>query len=354
MTHVQEPVTPGKPIRIYASSGQWRDVSTDELVGQGLNRFKSWTCYAGVDNLFIDMDGVAWVASCRQGGSLGNVFESMTSLNSTLTCEQDVCSCGADLFIPKHASSTEKTLLGRTHGAPTVWENKLEALDAFVATERTHASTRPQVYWELGRRCNYDCSYCWPWIHNNTDAHKTFEELLAATDNLEKSFLKGRAANFIISGGEPTANSAFLDWMRYLSNVFGHHVSVHSNGSRRPLYYRELIKNGDLNLSLHFEFYERQRFLDVVRACTEEKVTASSRRGHLEVKLMAAPHNEAEALVVAEDMKAIPGFNEYCTYAFVPIRGGLDNNKAVPKTTSGSEVMPGYSPIFLTKFGVGK
>lgn len=347
-----EPVTPGKPIRIYSSSGQWRDVSTDELVGQGLNRFKFWTCYAGSDNLFIDMDGQAWVASCRQGGTLGNVFDTLVCPKEPITCAQPVCSCGADLFIPKHATSSPKALLGRTQGAPTVWENKLDTLDAFVATERTHASTLPQVYWELGRRCNYDCSYCWPWIHNNTDPHKTFEELLKATDNVEDSFIRGRQANFIISGGEPTANSAFLDWIRYLHNVYGHHVSVHSNGSRRPLYYRELIKYADLNLSLHFEFYDRSKFIDVVRACTEEKMT-SPRRGHLEVKLMVAPHNEAESLVVAEELKAIPGFTTFCTYAFVPIRGGLDNKNASPKSTSGSEVMEGYSPIFLSKFGAG-
>ena len=45
--------TPGKPIRTYNQDGQWRDWSTDELVGNRMNYLKNWKCGAGVENLFI-------------------------------------------------------------------------------------------------------------------------------------------------------------------------------------------------------------------------------------------------------------------------------------------------------------
>ena len=341
--------TPGKPIRTYSENGQWRDWSTDELVGAKLNYIPGWKCGAGVDSLFIDMDGFVWTASCRVGGRLGNVFEDFRVPDSWIDCTRNVCSCGADLFIPKTQKIEFLPLLRRGQGLPTQPELRNDTLTNFVAVERTHASTQKQIYWEISRRCNYDCSYCWPWIHNKTDPHKSLEELMKATHNLEQHFTKGETVNFIISGGEPTVNKDFLDWLRYL-NAMGHHVSLHSNGSRLPEYYREIIHYGDLNLSVHFEFYDRAKFVKVVEAVAHEKATAGG-SGHLEIKFMMAPHNREETLSLEEELKTLPHFSDYCTWAVVPIRGGLDNNTSSPNSGSGSEVMEGYTKEDYILFG---
>jgi organic radical activating enzyme len=356
-------ITPGKPIRTYAADGSWRDWSTDELVAQRKNYLQGWMCGAGVDSLFIDMDGFVYTASCRVGGRLGSVWDNFKVPEKWIECSRNVCSCGADLFIPKmNVITIQKSpplidpfdhILRKTAGLDTELDKRDDAQQDFVAMERTHASNRKQVYWEISRRCNYDCSYCWPWIHNNTDPHKSLEQLMNATFLIEREFLKGAPANFIISGGEPTANPAFLDWLRYL-NAAGHHVSLHSNGSRRPEYYREVIKYGDLNLSVHFEFYNKEKFLKVVEEVTKEKVFSSGHVGHLEVKIMMAPHNAEEARLLEADLKAIPNFSDFCTWAFVPIRGTLQNKNAQPNDSAGSEVMIGYTKEDLKLFGAGK
>jgi hypothetical protein len=229
--------TPGKPIRTYNKDGAWRDWSTDEIVGDKLNYLPNWKCGAGVDSLYIDMDGGVWTASCRVGGRLGSVWDDFSVPEDWIDCKRNVCSCGADLFIPKTQTIEFKHLLRKGQGLPPQNELRDDKQIEFVAMERTHASTQKQVYWEIGRRCNYDCSYCWPWIHNNTDPHKPLEDLMKATNLIEEKFIKGEAVNFIISGGEPTANKDFLDWLRYL-NAMGHHVSLHSKGSRKPDYYK--------------------------------------------------------------------------------------------------------------------
>jgi organic radical activating enzyme len=343
--------TPGKPIRTYDKDGSWRDWSTDELVGQKLNYLPNWKCGAGVDSLFIDMDGGVWTASCRVGGPLGNVFTGFRVPDDWINCKRINCSCGADLFIPKTQTIEFKPLLRKSQGLPPESEKRNDSLTEFVAIERTHASNQKQIYWEISRRCNYDCSYCWPWIHNNTDRHKSLEELMQATHNLEETFIKGKPVNFIISGGEPTANKHFLDWIRYL-NVMKHHVSLHSNGSRLPDYYREVIHYGDLNLSVHFEFYDRARFVKVVEAVTEEKfINKNDGVGHLEVKFMMAPHNRDEALSLEEELKAIPNFTQYCTWAIVPIRGSLENKNATLSPKIGSEIMEGYTKEDYILFG---
>jgi len=342
-------ITPGKPIRTYNKDRQWRDWSTDELVGQKANYLYGWKCGAGVDNLYIDMDGYVWTASCRVGGQLGNVWEDFSVPDNWIDCNKKTCSCGADLFIPKIQKIEFKDKLRRGQDLHTELELRNNDLVEFVAMERTHASNQKQVYWEIGRRCNYDCSYCWPWIHNNTDPHKSLEELMKATRLIEDKFIKGQQVNFIISGGEPTTNKHFLDWLRYL-NTCGHHISLHSNGSRLPDYYREIIHYGDLNLSVHFEFYDRQKFINVVRAVTEEKVTHGN-LGHLEVKFMMAPHNREETLLLEEELKNIPFFTDYCTWAIVPIRGSLANKTSDPKEGSGSEIMEGYTKEDYILFG---
>ena len=341
--------TPGKPIRTYSETGTWRDWSTDELVGDKLNYLPNWKCAAGVDSLYVDMDGYVWTASCRVGGRLGNVFSDFRVPENWIDCKRNNCSCGADLFIPKVSKIEFKNLLRKSNTLETEVDKQDDTLINFVAMERTHASNQKQVYWEIGRRCNYDCSYCWPWIHNNTDKHKTLEELMKATQLIEEKFTKGASVNFIISGGEPTVNKDFLDWLRYL-NVMGHHVSLHSNGSRLPDYYREVIHYGDLNLSVHFEFYDRAKFVRVVEAIADEKANNGG-LGHLEIKFMMSPQNREETLSLEAELKALPYFADWCTWAVVPIRGGLDNKNSKPNSTSGSEVMEGYTKEDYILFG---
>ena len=343
--------TSGKPIRTYAKDGSWRDWSTDELVGAKLNYLPGWRCGAGLDSLYIDMDGGVWTASCRVGGKLGNVFEDFAVPDDWIDCTRNVCSCGADLFIPKVSKIEFKPLLLKGQSLPAKPELRNDELTDFVAMERTHASNQKQIYWEIGRRCNYDCSYCWPWIHNNTDRHKTIDELMAATHLIEEKFTKGESVNFIISGGEPTANKHFLPWLRYLNDC-GHHISLHSNGSRLPDYYKEIIHFGDLNLSAHFEFYDREKFIKVVEAVTKEKVAHRNIDvGHLEVKFMMAPKDRDEALILEEELKKIPDFVNYCTWAIVPIRGSLENKNITTGSGAGSEIMEGYTKEDYILFG---
>lgn len=333
--------TPGRPIRAYGNDGTYFDYSTDDLVGEFKNNFQNWKCGLGVDSLFIDMDGKIFGASCKVGGLYGNIYEDFNVPAGWSTCNRKLCSCGADLFIPKFKDDKHESFLYKTLSQPTP-ALKLKKTSDIIATERSHESDLKQVYWEIGRRCNYDCSYCWPWIHNKTDAHKTLLELLTATEKILDKFGQGKKVNFIISGGEPTLNPAFMDWVRYISSL-GHTLSMHSNGSRLPDYYRELIQYGNLNLSAHFESYNLEKFVKNVTAVTEEKVKRkNSKVGHLEVKAMMAPGRREEALKLKEATEGVPNFKEYCTFAFVPIRDGK----------MGDQIKEGYTKEDFALFGV--
>jgi organic radical activating enzyme len=337
--------TTGRPVRVYENDGRFSDWSTDDFVGKKLNVFTGWSCGAGTENLFIGMDGEIHGASCRVGGQYGNIYEDFTIPASWVNCDKSVCSCGADLFIPKVKSPDLKPLLIKMNAAEVKLELRTDQdLETFVASERSFLGDRKQIYWELGRRCNYDCTYCWPWIHNNTDRHKTLEELVMATDKLVEKFGKGSQMHFIISGGEPTLNPDFLDWVRYISGL-GHSLSMHSNGSRMPDYYRELIHYGDINFSAHFEHLETDRFLKVVEAVTDEKIKNNNQQvGHLEIKLMMPPGGREVAVRLRDKLLHIPNFTKLCTWAFVPIRD----------IKTGEEIESGYDQKDFALFGDGR
>lgn len=335
-------ITTGKPLRVYQSDGTYSDYSTDEFVGKNLNKFEGWYCGAGTDSLMVGMDGEIHGASCTVGGQYGNVFEDFEVPQNWVFCDKPVCSCGADLFIPKAADSNSLSLLKRTFSQPeTKAISKTPVTESIKAMERTFVSNLKQVYWEIGRRCNYDCSYCWPWIHNKTDKHKTLKELVNATDLVIEKFGKGSRLHFIISGGEPTLNPDFMDWARYIHGL-GHSLSMHSNGFRAPDYYRELVHYGDLNFSAHFEFLEPDKFADVIAEVTDEKVVNKNQGvGHLEVKFMMDIGGREKALSLRDKLFKIPNFQDYCTWAFVPLR---DIKK-------GEELKSGYDPEDFELFG---
>lgn len=75
---------------------------TNSLLAHRENRFKDWTCFAGVANLFVDADGNIFRASCRVGGKLGSVWDDDLVLTTEpITCTRLACVCSTDIKIPK-------------------------------------------------------------------------------------------------------------------------------------------------------------------------------------------------------------------------------------------------------------
>ncbi len=345
----------GKPLRVYQQDGKYADYSTEDIVAQKLNSFFGWKCAAGVENLCISFDGDVQSASCGsigphgKPGKYGNIFETFKLDSEWMTCAQKFCSCGADLFIPKVKSSSHRNHLTLTTGRSQNTLLKQGSVTSPVASERTFNARKKSVLWEIGRRCNFDCSYCHPFVHNNFEEHKTLEKLLFATKRLEESFARGEKMNFSISGGEPTINPDFLDWVKYLYQQ-GHKVSTHSNGTRQPDYYCELIKYSDLNISVHFEFYQPSKLLEVLTALAREIHIVRGEgnfAGHLEVMLMMMPGKKNEVQNFAKEIWEIANFSDYCTLTFMPIRG----HESIDTDHIGDVLLSDYQDEELDHFG---
>jgi MoaA/NifB/PqqE/SkfB family radical SAM enzyme len=77
-------------------------IHANDVIKLHLNKYKDWSCNAGIESLMINWDGEVHRATCRVGGSLGNIYEN-TFLQPVdpVTCDRNFCTCAADIPITK-------------------------------------------------------------------------------------------------------------------------------------------------------------------------------------------------------------------------------------------------------------
>lgn len=313
-----------KYLTATAKDGTQIFYDVEDMIAQDLNRFQGWDCDAGLESLYIDYDGSVWIANCagaranpnsrhpdlkEKFGYVGSIMEDQYRWpEKSVICPFRHCGCGADIPVTKRGKKSETNL---------------------VSVKRTGPWPR-FVQWDLGRWCNYSCSYCWPDVHNKTDPHKTFEVMRRAVDRIHQEWSDGFRTQWSFGGGEPTINPEFIDIVEYL-HQHGDYISLVTNGSRSEDYYRRLSKSVDsVQFSLHFEFWKREVFERNVQALLDE----FHGRGHgwVEIKIMAKPNHVVESFELQKhfnDMieKNARGSRWFGYATCVPLRGMEDSTQ---------------------------
>ncbi len=342
-------------------------LSVDETIARGLNSWRNWTCSAGVKNLYIDYDGNLWVcntasaavnrfnyeafeqqkkelferadpekvwdefeklkvrfrksdisvskvfSSQNEKGLLGNIFNGFEIPDKWFNCEWNLCGCGADVFIPKAQSKEDIAKLSVHNygfaGRDSSTNDLVDQIEKSVAVEPNFPISY-QILWDLGRRCNYDCSYCWPSAHNRDAEHKPLKVMIDTADKLISSWSFGSQIRWNFGGGEPTLNPDFLEFVKYLHSR-NQWVLVTTNGSRPRSYWKEAIKYiNSVNLSVHFEFSKDQRILENIEEICDyfDKHNADH---WLEIKLMSPPQFVQNALALKEKIKELTKLKDF-------------------------------------------
>lgn len=121
-----------------------------------------------------------------------------------------------------------------------------------IAIKYKHAQpTSIMIDWYIGKKCNFSCSYCADFIHDNYSAHVPFSKMKIFVDKIVERY--GSQIHWSLTGGEPTLNPEFLDLLSYLQDK-KYHISVCTNGSRNLNYLLTMFEHIDnLTFSLHFE-----------------------------------------------------------------------------------------------------
>jgi uncharacterized radical SAM superfamily Fe-S cluster-containing enzyme len=280
-----------------------------EMKAEGFNKFMDWTCTVGTNSLYIDFDGAVWRGPCRVGRPLGHMLGDWKLPEEPITCTRWTCDCGTSIKLSK-------------------WQNNKRHEEMYRVEP-----IEPQVFnvqWDLSRRCNYDCSYCWPSSHNKTDVWVPIDVLRRVVDKICARHDGKMQFNF--AGGEPTLHPEFLELCTYIRER-GHHIHVQTNGTMNVIKARKLANVAEISISVHFEFANYEKLTNNIRAI----LSAGNR---LEIKMMidATGKSYYAALDFKRYLESVP-YIEKARVIMSPLRDPESN-----------ELM-GYTKEILGRFG---
>ena len=74
----------------------------NDIIKDHENQFKGWSCNAGIESLMINWDGDVHRATCRVGGSLGNIYKGTFEIpQQPIICTRNFCTCASDIPLTK-------------------------------------------------------------------------------------------------------------------------------------------------------------------------------------------------------------------------------------------------------------
>ncbi len=124
------------------------------------------------------------------------------------------------------------------------------------------------ITWDLGRRCNYDCSYCPSHRHDSFSPHADLDELKTTAQNvfeyikLISDYRINKDFHISFTGGEPTVNPSFTEFAQFVrteydqkyKNNFNLKLSLTTNGAMSQQMAQSVIDNFDyVTVSYHAE-----------------------------------------------------------------------------------------------------
>ena len=367
---IEDDVNTNKQFRVYDESGKHMRVSVDEAIARNLNMWQGWKCSAGVRGLYIDYDGNLWICNTASSkldrfnmsgwkellankkpetitddwwpiqeklgldyrktknafkkilsnndftkkqypGFLGNIFDGYDLPTKWIVCPWQKCGCGADVILSKIKDDSFNNILAVTNhswqGRDNTSQNSVNDIKNPVAVEMNFQIPY-QILWDIGRQCNYDCSYCWTSVHNRTDDHKDYNLIIQTIDTLISKWANNRTIRWNFGGGEPTLHPKFLDILAYLKNK-NQWTMVTTNGTRDHKYWAKIVNHlNSINLSAHFDGLhtdkDEDRFIrNIETICNHFD---SHNDDHwLEIKIMAPPQYLEKALKLKEKINML-------------------------------------------------
>ena len=85
-----------------SSDGVRQVSSAHRFISENKNDWAGWKCYAGVEQLIVDMDGRIYRGWCKVGDSIGNIADVELKLPiDPVICNKTMCHCNFDIMSTK-------------------------------------------------------------------------------------------------------------------------------------------------------------------------------------------------------------------------------------------------------------
>lgn len=89
-------------MRVVTKEGKTLISSAHRFISEKANDWSGWSCYAGVEQLIVDMDGSIYRGWCKEGGCIGNINDSQLNLpHQPVICSKNMCHCNFDIMCTK-------------------------------------------------------------------------------------------------------------------------------------------------------------------------------------------------------------------------------------------------------------
>lgn len=289
--------------------------------------------------------GFQWQATEEDKGKvwglLGNIYNTWSPTKEWVTCKIDACGCGADVILSKSKDVQSKELLHVTNDR---YDGQYKSLNLQSSVLGEHVATEMdfpidyQILWDISRRCNFSCSYCWPSVHNNTDPHHDWKVIQSTLHKAINEWANGAPIRWNFGGGEPTLHPKFLDILQILKDNT-QWTMVTTNGSLKSAFWHKAKKLlNSVNFSCHFESVNEQQFIDNVKIVLDWHDECNDDLW-CEIKLMAPPGVVNRALAMKDVINSLDTFNrpglngrKKGAISIVPIRGLTNSNDVVDYT----------------------
>ena len=139
------------------------------------------------------------------------------------------------------------------------------------------------VSWILGRFCNYNCSYCWPYARSDKLDYDTLEVYTRTIDEIKRQARENGFTEFhwSFSGGEPTAYKQLPELMKHLQDdLESTYQSIHMTTNLSPgskwwntwCNNTDMLQRRSITASFHDEFAKEQEFGDKCLQLMYERV----------------------------------------------------------------------------------
>jgi organic radical activating enzyme len=126
--------------------------------------------------------------------------------------------------------------------------------------------------WILGRFCNYNCSYCWPYARSDKQDYQSLDVYKNTVDEIKRQARENGFTEFhwSFSGGEPTAFRQLLELVKHLDETESTYQSIHMTTNLSPgskwwntwCKNTEMLQRRSITASFHDEFAKEQEFGD--------------------------------------------------------------------------------------------